>query len=83
MSLNSNDVNANFFRTYPSDEHLVTIIRAVVRYYGWKKVHLITQDEALFTDVSKCMIHLDAHQPGLAIVGVAALCERSLQCCVH
>eukprot|EP00731_Ephydatia_muelleri_P031741 Em0023g248a len=55
MSLNSNDINANFFRTYPSDEHLVTIIRAVVRYYGWKKVHLITQDEALFTDTTSAL----------------------------
>ncbi|KAL5457081.1 hypothetical protein EMCRGX_G034319 [Ephydatia muelleri] len=44
--------NINFIRTYPSDEHLIDIVSSVAQYYGWKKIHLITQDETLFTDVS-------------------------------
>ena len=44
--------NTNVIRTYPSDKRLIDIITSVAKYYGWKKIHLITQDEAVFTDVS-------------------------------
>ena len=45
----------NFFRTDPSAENFVPGLFSVLQYYGWHKVHFLTQRDRLFTDVSACI----------------------------
>ena len=42
----------NFFRTDPSAENFVPGLFSVLQYYGWHKVHFLTQCDRLFTEVS-------------------------------
>ena len=52
-SVEINDRNRfpNFFRTYPSDADFTPTVISVVRYYGWKRMIFLTQEEGIFTGV--------------------------------
>ena len=43
----------NFFRTYPSDENLAPALLSFLQFYGWNRIMFITQEQNLFTGVSR------------------------------
>ncbi len=42
----------NFWRTHTSEANLASSVLAVMKEYNWTVIKIITQEEALFTDVS-------------------------------
>lgn len=49
--LSNRDLYPNFFRTHPSDENFIPGMVALLNFYGWKRVLIITEEATVFLEV--------------------------------
>ena len=50
-ALNDRSVYPNLFRTVPSDESLAPALATVMRYYGWRTLSILTEQQSQFIQV--------------------------------
>ena len=51
VALSDRSVYPNLFRTVPSDESLAPALATVMRYYGWRTLSILTEQETQFMQV--------------------------------
>ena len=64
MTLSNRSVFPNFFRVVPSDELLPPALATLMRYYGWKQLSILTEEEPQFLKVfihDECLVSIYMH----------------------
>ena len=51
-ALSDRELFPNFFRAYPSDTNFVPAMIALVKFFGWKRILIITEEASVFFKVS-------------------------------
>ena len=43
----------NYYQLYPSDEPIIQTLVTVIKFYGWSRISIITEEENKFLEVIK------------------------------
>ena len=43
----------NYYQLYPSDEPVIQTLVTVIKFYGWSRISIITEEENKFLEVIK------------------------------